>query len=83
MHKKSMQKIDTEGENRLPVSIFFSQSFSAANFSKYGANSSFSYAYDLRIFLLRENALPFLFRVLAEFCEQPVPVLEEAVVGAV
>ena len=38
---------------------------------------------DLRIFLLRENALPFLFRVLAEFCEQPVPVLEEAVVGAV
>ena len=40
-----MQKIDTEGENRLPVSIFFSQSFSAANFSKYGANSSFSYAY--------------------------------------
>lgn len=40
-----MQKIDTEGEHRLPVSIFFSQSFSAANFSKYGANSSFSYAY--------------------------------------
>lgn len=24
MHKKSMQKIDTEGEHRLPVSIFFS-----------------------------------------------------------
>ena len=45
MHKKSIQKIDTEGEHRLPVSIFFSQSFSAANFSKYGANSSFSYAY--------------------------------------
>ena len=40
-----MKKIDTEGEHRLPVSIFFSQSFSAANFSKYGANSSFSYAY--------------------------------------
>lgn len=37
-----MKKIDTEGENRLPVSIFFSQSFSAASFSKYGANSSFS-----------------------------------------
>ena len=38
-----MQKIDTEGEHRLPpVSIFFSQSFSAANFLKYGANSSFS-----------------------------------------
>ena len=36
-----MQKIDTEGEHRLPVSIFFSQSFSAANFSKYGANSSY------------------------------------------
>ena len=45
MHKKSMQKIDTEGENRLPVSIFFSQSFSSANFLKYGAKSSFSYAY--------------------------------------
>ena len=40
-----MKKIDTEGEHMLPVSIFFSQSFSAANFSKYGANSSFSYAY--------------------------------------
>ena len=37
-----MQKIDTEGENRLPVSIFFSQSFSSANFLKYGAKSPFS-----------------------------------------